>query len=93
MASSAANEDYFAIVRATRTSQDVTQCSASCRISLDSLVEQVPDSQDVGIGAAQEGGERRGHLRLVQWVEQKPTEQQPTSGAGEQDERATGGMG
>ena len=51
-------------------------CSASCRTSQDSQVEQVPDSQDVGSGAALEGG-RASELtpRLVQWVEQKPTEQ------------------
>ena len=32
-----------------------TTAGASCRISLDSLVEQVPDSQDVGSGVAQDG--------------------------------------
>ena len=34
-------------------------CKASCRISLDSLVEQAPDSQDVGSGVAQEEREHR----------------------------------
>ena len=31
-----------------------TDAMQSCRISLDSLVKQVPDSQDVGSGTAQE---------------------------------------